>query len=77
MKRSKRNLREPIQNRSLILLLIFLVTIIITTATFYISAYVSEEYHQRLENQSAHQSLGEIILLELTLFENELNNHWC
>ena len=72
MKEFKINLREPIQIRALMLFFIFLSALIITTVISYISTSISDKYQQRLDNQSVHESLGEIIIAKLTDLETEL-----
>jgi PAS domain S-box-containing protein/putative nucleotidyltransferase with HDIG domain len=68
-----KRLREPIQARAVILSVVFLVALIIITLTSYLSTFVSTKYQERLDNQRAHEDLGEEILFELAFLESEFN----
>ncbi len=69
----KKIIKEPILNRARNLFLIFLTTLGIITITNYSTTFLESNYHKRLDNQRAHEALGEEILTDLIALENEYN----
>ncbi len=69
-----KRLREPIQIRAVNLSIIFLIALIIITLTSFLSTFVSTKYQELLDNQRAHEDLGEEILFELAFIESEFNH---
>lgn len=67
----KKRFKEPIQNRAFILALIFVTALIIISFTYLHAASTSLKYQKLIENQRAHQELGNVLITKLISIENE------
>ena len=69
----KKYLQEPILKRALVLTLMFVAALLIISATYAQASLTSLKYQNALENQRAHEDLGNRIITKLILLEGELN----